>query len=161
MAAKSTNLKLALRMSNFIFRILVNCAFYLLIIFLITKASREIYQFSYQIFGQVRAEEAPGRDAQVQIRKGESTMNVASKLQLNKFIVNKYSFYVKAKLLDHKIMPGTYIINTSMSYDEIFAIITVPNTDEVDEDKAKESDKEKEESETKGAEVDEKEKDTP
>jgi len=146
MAAKSTNLKLALRMSNFIFRMLVNCVFYLLVIFLITKASREIYQFSYQIFGQVRAEEAPGRDAQVQIRKGESTMNVASKLQLNKFIVNKYSFYVKAKLLNHTIMPGTYIINTSMSYDEIFAVITVPNTDEVDEDKESESeDTEKEE----------------
>lgn len=133
MASRSGNIKLALRLSSFLFRTLVNIAFYLLVIFLVTRASTEIYKFSYQIFGQVRAAEEPGRDVEIQIRKGESTMNVASKLQLNKVIVNKYSFYTKAKLLKHTIMPGTYTINTSMTYDEIFAIITVPNTEETEE----------------------------
>jgi len=59
-------------------------------------------------------------------------MNVASKLELNKIIVNKYSFYVKAKLLKHTIMPGTYALNTSMTYNEIFAVITEPSADESD-----------------------------
>lgn len=130
MALRSTNAKLVLRISSFLFRMLLNIAFYLAVIMLITKVSTETYKFCYQIFGQVTASEAPGRNVEIQIKKGESTMNVASKLQLNKIIVNKYSFYVKAKLLKHTIMPGTYTVNTSMTYDEIFAIITVPNTEE-------------------------------
>jgi UPF0755 protein len=60
-------------------------------------------------------------------------MNVASKLEVNKVIVNKYSFYVKAKLKKYVIMPGIYTVNTSMTYDEIFSIITVPSSEETEE----------------------------
>ena len=132
MTSRSTNAKLGLKITSFIFRLLFNIAFYLMVIFLITKVSTEIYNFSYQIFGQVTAAEEPGTDVEIQIKKGESTMNVASKLKLNRIIVNKYSFYVKAKLLNHVIMPGTYTVNTSMTYDEIFDIITVPSSEETE-----------------------------
>jgi len=132
MTSRSTNAKLGLKITSFIFRLLFNIAFYMMVIFLITKVSTEIYNFSYQIFGQVTVEEEPGRDVEIQIKKGESTMNIASKLKINKIIVNKYSFYVKAKLLNKVIMPGTYTVNTSMTYDEIFDIITVPSTEETE-----------------------------
>lgn len=57
-------------------------------------------------------------------------MNVASKLEQNKVIDNKYSFYIHAKLREYPIMPGIFTLNTSMDYDEIFTIITVPNSEE-------------------------------
>lgn len=130
MTSKPTNAKLAMRIANFIFRLLLNTLFYLAVIFLIVSASKKIYDFTYQIFGQETVDEAPGTTVDIQIKKGESTMNVASKLKLNKIIKNEYSFYIKAKLLKHTIMPGTYELNTSMTYDEIFDIITVPSDDE-------------------------------
>jgi UPF0755 protein len=127
MTSKPTTAKLVLKVTNFILRLLLNTFFYVIVIILITRASKLTFDFCYEIFGQVTLQEAPGRDVEIQVKKGESTMNVASKLETNRVIGNKYSFYVKAKLMKHTIMPGTYTVNTSMTYDEIFAIITVPS----------------------------------
>jgi UPF0755 protein len=127
MTSKPTSTQLVLKITSTILRLLLNVVFYAVVIILIVRASTFTYQFCYQIFGQVTASEAPGRDKEIQIKEGESTMNVASKLELNRIVVDKYSFYVKAKLKKFVIMPGTYILNTSMTYDEIFAIITVPS----------------------------------
>lgn len=132
MTSKPATGKLVLKITTFILRILLNIIFYVIVIMLITSFSKRTYEFCYQVFGQVTVSEEPGRDIEIQIKKGESTMNVASKLELNKVIVNKYSFYVKAKLKKYNIMPGTFIVNTSMTYDEIFSIITVPSVDEGD-----------------------------
>ncbi len=134
MTSRPATTKLVLKITSFILRLLLNIIFYTVVVMLIISVSRQTYQFCYQIFGQVTASEAPGRDIEIQVKQGESTMNVASKLELNKVIVNKYSFYLKAKLKKYNIMPGTFIVNTSMTYDEIFAIITVPLTEETEED---------------------------
>jgi len=132
MTSKPNSSQLVLKITSFILRLLLNIIFYIVVIILITSISKEAYSFCYQIFGQVTASDAPGRDIEIQIKEGESTMNVASKLELNKIIRNKYSFYVKAKLKKYNIMPGTFSVNTSMTYDEIFAIITVPLVEETD-----------------------------
>lgn len=126
MTSKPTASQLVLKITSFILRLLLNIIFYVVVIMLIATLSKEAYNFCYQIFGQVTESAAPGRDVDIQIRKGESTMHVASKLELNKVIVNKYSFFIKAKLKKYNIMPGEFTLNTSMTYDEIFAIITVP-----------------------------------
>ncbi|WMJ88607.1 endolytic transglycosylase MltG [Anaerocolumna sp. MB42-C2] len=132
MTSRPTSAQLVLKITSFILRMLLNILFYTIVVILIARASKITYDFCYQIFGQVTVSEEPGRDIEIEISKGESTMNVASKLELNRIIVNKYSFYVKAKLKKHTIMPGTYALNTSMTYDEIFAIITVPSSEETD-----------------------------
>lgn len=139
MTSKPANTKLILKISTFILRILLNITFYVVVILLITSLSKRTYDFCYQVFGQVTASEEPGRDVEIQIKQGESTMSVAGKLEFNKVIVNKYSFYVKAKLKKYNIMPGTFVVNTSMTYDEIFSIITVPTADEEDSTKQTEA----------------------
>ncbi len=98
--------------------------FYAVVVYGIKKAAGYSYDFSYQLFGNVSVEAAPGRDVKVTILKGESSMNIASKLEDAKLVTNKYSFYVKLKLKDYEIMPGTFILNTSMTYNDILAIIT-------------------------------------
>lgn len=107
-----------------ILQILLAAIFYIIIVIAMTKAVKYAYDFSYQIFGDVSVEAVPGNDVQVQILKGESTLNIASKLELSKVIVNKYSFFIKVKLEKRDIMPGTFIVNTSMSYDELLDVIT-------------------------------------
>ena len=51
-------------------------------------------------------------------------MAVCNKLESYKIVKNKYSFYLKIQLFEYKIMPGTFELNTSMTYNEILEIIT-------------------------------------
>lgn len=120
----------SLRIIKFILHLLFNVAFYLIIIYLAVRVGSVIYDTSYQVFGNEGTVESDGTDVYIKIDQGETTMNVASKLEQNKVIDNKYSFYIHAKLREYPIMPGIFTLNTSMDYDEIFTIITVPNSEE-------------------------------
>ncbi|HKL99302.1 MAG TPA: hypothetical protein VJZ06_05295 [Mobilitalea sp.] len=134
MAERSTSVKVTLKVSSFILRILLNIAFYILIVIATVYVSKAAYNFTYQLYGPVTAAEAPGTRIHIIINKGESTMDVAAKLELNRAIVNKYSFFVKTKLQNLKIMPGTYEIYTSMTYKEILEIITDYSKSKVQEE---------------------------
>ena len=124
MTANSTKVKLTLKITSFVLRLLMNIFFYILVVILIVSVSKMAYDFTYQLYGPVTAAEAPGTDIIIQIKKGESTMDIASKLENTRAIKNKYAFYLKTKLQSLTVMPGTYEINSSMTYDEILDIIT-------------------------------------
>lgn len=110
--------------------IVINILIYVLAIYIVVNAGRAIYDTSYQIFGSTGVTEGEGIDVYIKIDQGESTMNVANKLEQNKVIENPYSFYIHAKLKGYPIMPGTFTLNTSMNYDEIFEVITEPQVEE-------------------------------
>ena len=128
--------RMMLNMSALILTVGIAILFYFGVVYGIKKLANYSYDFSYQIFGDVAVEAPPGRDVKVTIMKGESTMNIASKLKDAKVIVDKYSFFIKLKLMElgkkdddpetsgFDVMPGTYILNTSMSYNEVLDIIT-------------------------------------
>lgn len=122
--AKSDSTKVALKITSAVLRIFLNILFYIAIILVIIQAVKITYNFSYQLFGSVSVEAEPGIDTEFQIAKGESTMDVARKLEAGNLIVNKYSFYLKTKFKEYNIYPGTFILNTSMDYDEILDVIT-------------------------------------
>ncbi len=135
---RSSGTRVLLRMTGGFLSICLNVVIYAVLIFFLIKAVHIAYDYSYRIFGNVAVEEAPGRDVKIQILKGESTMNVATKLETNKLILDKYSFFIKVQLGNlasgskdensskkkYDIKGGTYILNTSMNYDEILDMIT-------------------------------------
>lgn len=122
--AKSDSTKVALKITSAVLRVFLNILFYIAIILVLVQAIKITYNFSYQLFGSVSVEAEPGIDTEFQIAKGESTMDVAKKLEAGNLIVNKYSFYLKTKFKEYNIYPGTFILNTSMDYDEILDVIT-------------------------------------
>ncbi len=124
MAANNTTMKLTIKIASLILKLLVNIFFYILVVILIINFSRMAYDFTYQLYGPVGVDPAPGTDIIIEIQKGDSTMDVASKLEVKMAIKSKYAFYLKTKLEKSVIMPGTYAINTSMNYKEILAVIT-------------------------------------
>ncbi len=124
--ASKTRLNTSLRIAKFILHLLINMALYLIIIYIALKVGKLVYDTSYEIFGNQGVAEENGIDVYVRINPGETTMNVASKLEQNKVIDNKISFYIHAKVKEYPIMPGTFTLNTSMNYDDIFAVITTP-----------------------------------
>jgi UPF0755 protein len=125
MANKSTTMKLTLKITSFIFRLLLNIMFYILIVIAIVNASKFAFEFTYQLYGPVTVDPiGSGKPIIFQIKKGESSMDIASKLEVNHAIKNKYSFYLKTKFQESVIMPGTYEISSDMTYTQILAVIT-------------------------------------
>lgn len=114
---------LALNFTSFMLQMFVTVLFYVIVILIVSNLSSSAYDFCYEIYGTVTVDKAPGRDVTIQIEDGESTKNVAKKLELNKVIVNDTTFYIRTKLSEKTIFPGTYILNTSMSYEEILDVI--------------------------------------
>ena len=110
-----------------VIRVLVNCLFYAVVAMLLVRAAQYAYSFAYDVFGEETMAEEPGREVEVKIMQGESTMSVAEKLERNRLINNRYAFYVKAKLLGANIMPGTFLLKDSMTYEEILDTITDPD----------------------------------
>ncbi len=139
MAQKALNTRSVLAGIKIVMSIVLSVMFYALVIVAISKMCTTTYSFMYQIFGNVTAQAVPGNDVEFTINEGEATLSVASKLEQSRLIVNKYSFYIRAQLTaagdgGSPIIPGTYQLNTSMSYDEILSIITDYGADERKED---------------------------
>ncbi len=124
MSSSSTSMKLTLKISSLILRGLLNIVFVIMVVIVAIYGSRTAYNFAYRLYGPVTMDKEPGRTIPIQINKGESSMDIASKLEVNRVIVDKNSFYFKVKLQEKVIMPGTYRVNSSMTYDEILNIIT-------------------------------------
>ena len=123
MAKKSAATKVVLDITSMVLHLLLNIIFFIVVIMLVVKFSQVAYDFSYQVFGSVRVSETNGREYELTVSPGESTMRVAAKLEQNRIIVNRFSFFLRAKLMKKNILPGTYQVNASMDYDEIYAVI--------------------------------------
>lgn len=141
MPNKSASVTLTLKITSFIVRLLLNIIFYILVVIMIVSFSKKAYEFTYQLYGPVAvASEANAQRVILQIKKGDSSMDVASKLENLRAIKNKFSFYLKMKLEHYVIMPGTFELYTDMTYDEILAIITDYSASIIKEEDTEEED---------------------
>lgn len=124
MAQKNDGAKIAIDVIGFILHLLLNILFYAVVIFAIYKAGTTAKEFCYQVFGAYTMDAEPGINMEITIEDGASTMEVAAALEQYRLIPSRYSFYLKVQLMGHKILAGTYILNTAMTYDEILDQIT-------------------------------------
>lgn len=124
MGQKGSSTRIIMDIVGFILHLLLNIIFYAIVIFAIYKVGTMAKDFCFQVFGDETMDAPPGINVEITIKEGASTMEVASALEMNRVIPNRYSFYLKVQLMDYKILAGTYILNTSMTYDEILGQIT-------------------------------------
>ena len=127
MAAGRRTGRIVLNIFGVVIHIFLNIIFYMVIAYMVVKASHYGYDFAYQVFGSVSVTKNADYTAEITINKGESTMEVARILDSKKIIANKYSFYLRAKLTKRNILPGTYKVSSDMDYDRIFKVITTPD----------------------------------
>lgn len=102
--------------------VLFNFILYSLLLLAIIWVSKGGYRFAYQVFGAVTVTEAPGEDISITIEPDESVSELAKELENGGVIVNRYSFLVRARLSmadGRGLREGDYILNTSMTYEEI------------------------------------------
>lgn len=107
---------------------LIEALIILLVVFGITYFCRGSYQFCYEIFGSVSSEEEPGADKKFIVKDSDTMYRVAGRLEDEKLIVNKNSFYIRTMLMNQeqiKLRSGSYVLNTSMDYEEIINELTM------------------------------------
>lgn len=124
----SRNTKGVIRGISIVIQLFLNILFYVFLVIAVVRLSTWTYDFTYQIFGNVTVAETSGELATIEIAKGEGTRAIANELESKGIIVNADSFYVRAKLTtsaQKPILPGTYTLDASMTYDEILTILTV------------------------------------
>ena len=128
---------LALGFMGFIVRASI-LAIAILVIF---RTGQKAYEFGFRIFTEEAMSPAPGRDVAVTIVAGDSTMDVGKMLEEKGLIRDYKLFYVQKKcsVYDDDIKPGFYTLNTSMTAEDMFAIIagrkdTEGESDEDEED---------------------------
>ena len=122
--AKTTT-RTVLNMTNAVLRLLLNIILYAVIIVLVYKYAWQAYSFAFRIFGSDPVEdkyETVGTDVTIRIDSGDTALNVGAKLELAKAIHDKYSFYIRARLVKAEFYPGVYTVNTTMDYDEMYEI---------------------------------------
>ena len=134
MGRTSNGISTALSVLSGVMQITVVIIFYFLVIAGIKNGVTTAYQFSYEVFGNVSVEAAPGRNVEVVIGT-TNEKKIAELLQEKGLIANEYSFWLREKLSvtkSHPIEPGVYVLNTAMNYEEILNVLTNKEVEEED-----------------------------
>lgn len=117
--------KLIISMGGGMVRLALDILLYLFLIFAAVYSCKYAYNFCYQVFGSASVtDEANAYSMSITIYDGESTLDIAKRLEGYELIPNKYSFVVKSRLDKVAIKPGTFILSSDMDYDEILDIIS-------------------------------------
>ena len=105
-------------------------AVYLIVAAVVLYIGKTAYYFGYNIFYQQPMDsEEEGRDVTVAVEEGDSVYQIGRTLESRGLIQDAKVFVVQEKLSNYsgKLQPGTYILNTSMTPDEIMEILAKEN----------------------------------
>ena len=105
-------------------------AVYLIVAAVVIYIGKTAYDFGYNIFYQQPMDsEEEGRDVTVAVEEGDSVYQIGRTLESRRLIQDAKVFVVQEKLSNYsgKLQPGTYILNTSMTPDEIMEILAKEN----------------------------------
>lgn len=121
------NMQRTLNTLRFLLALCVNFLIMVLVFYAIASVCVQGYHFCYEIFGSVVVEDAPGTEHAFLLTESDTMWDVAERLQKEDLIVNRYSFYIRTKFMDPEtiiLQPGEYVLNTSMTYEEIINQLT-------------------------------------
>lgn len=121
------NMQRTLNTLRFLLALCLNLLLMILVSYGIGSACLQGYHFCYEIFGSVVVEDAPGTEQTFQVTESDTMWEVAERLEQENLIANCYSFYIRTKLMDPRtvdLRPGEYVLNTSMTYEEIINQLT-------------------------------------
>lgn len=109
----------------------------LLVVYGTLRASMVAYDIGYRVFTEPAMENKPGTDVVVTIEENMEPMDIAEYLLEKGLIRDENLFWLQYQLSAYKgaLIPGTYILNTSMTSKEMLVIMAeVEETEEDSED---------------------------
>ena len=81
------------------------------------------YDFGYQLFTAPAVSSPPGREVTIEVKKGETTDEIADKLVDAGLIRSKVNFLCQKLFFKKHLLPGEYTLNTAMTSKEILLIL--------------------------------------
>ncbi len=83
------------------------------------------YDFGYRVFAEPAMSGEPGTDISVAITDDMNTMDIGKMLEKQGLISDAKLFYIQEKVSEYKdmIQPGVYVLNTSMTAEEMLAVM--------------------------------------
>ena len=104
---------------------------YICAVFAVIFLSKTAYDFGYDIFNDVPMEQGEGTEITVVVPEGVSVHQIGKLLEGKDLIKNPGVFLIQEKLSNYKgrLQPGTYILNTNMTSEEIMAILSRDNVE--------------------------------
>lgn len=128
----STNQDHGVAVASGFFRIVL----YIGILVLIIWMGRAAYCFGYDIFNQQAMSPGDGQEITVVIKEGASVYNIGKTSKKKGLIKDAKVFYIQEKLSVYKgkLTPGTYILSTAFTPDQIMAVLAGAEEDESTEE---------------------------
>lgn len=108
---------------------------YVFILLVVVLAGKTAYEFGHDIFDQEPADtEASAQEVTVTITAEMSVYEIGKVLESKGLVEQPRVFWVQEKLSDYsgEIKPGTYVLNTAQTVDEMLKIMSSEETEEED-----------------------------
>ncbi|MCH5275394.1 MAG: endolytic transglycosylase MltG [Lachnospiraceae bacterium] len=103
----------------------------IIVVFFVYKAALVAYDYGYRIFQETPVSAAPGIDVEVDITVGKSPLQIGEILEQKGLIRDAKLFYIQNLLSKYKdkLQAGTYVLNTSMTMEEMMAVMSVESSE--------------------------------
>ncbi len=98
-----------------------------IVVVLVYRAALTAYDYGYRIFQETPVAAEPGVDIRVDITVGKSPMQIGEILEAKGLIRDAKLFYIQNLLSQYKdkLQAGSYTLNTSMTMQEMMAVMSV------------------------------------
>lgn len=95
------------------------------VVMFVYKGAMLAYDYGYRVFAEEAVDEAPGFDMAVTIDSGMGAKEIGKLLENKGLIKDGTLFYLQNILSRYKgkLKPGTYTLNTSMTTEDMMAVI--------------------------------------
>lgn len=110
----------------------IRVAILIIALLVIYKVGIKAYDFGFRIFTEKPMSPEPGRDVDVMITQSDSIKDIGNMLKEKGLIRDADLFVIQELLMRGKgsIEPGSYTLNTSLTPEEMIAILLKHSTDE-------------------------------
>lgn len=137
MAVKSKTAKTASKIGSLtgsVVSFVVKVALVILIITFLYNKTIEAYNFAYRVFTEEPVAVAPGRDVTVSITEGKGYWDIAKTLEEKGLVRDAKLAFIQIYTSEYRkdMKPGAYVLNTSMTAEEMFAIMAAETEEEED-----------------------------
>ncbi len=119
-----------------IINFIVRAAIVVVVIYGVKQVCIKAYDYGYRIYSEPPMSEENGIDVVITIPMGSSVSDIGQILKDNGLIRDDKLFHMQELLSDYhdKIEPGTYTLNTSMTAEEMMAVMSPSLSEEATEE---------------------------
>lgn len=112
--------------------IVLKAVFTVLVVMFVYKGAMLAYDYGYRVFAEEPVDSAPGWDMDVTIEEGMDAKAIGQLLESKGLIKDGTLFYLQNILSKYKddLKAGEYVLNTSMTTEEMMAVLSGETTEE-------------------------------